>query len=143
MACRYGSQFFFWFTEASVEITPKLISVGACAPTVKLVMPIAAAGTAHVHAARIMGYPPMVMRSLPERDRRPRSGGQVAVRRQSSLGGAACDPAVDVRGIRRRCGALCVLPLARGLDAVRKQLADLGAIDAAEQRGRQHGGWPV
>src|SRR5215467_12775908 len=28
-----GSQFFFWFTEASVEITPKLISVGVSART--------------------------------------------------------------------------------------------------------------
>jgi len=32
MASTNGSQFFFWLTEASVEITPKLISEGVCAP---------------------------------------------------------------------------------------------------------------
>src|ERR1700692_3435996 len=31
MACRNGSQTFFWLTEASVEMMPKLSSVGACA----------------------------------------------------------------------------------------------------------------
>src|SRR5262249_22433487 len=33
MSATNGSQFFFWFTEASVEITPKLISVGVSART--------------------------------------------------------------------------------------------------------------
>src|SRR5262245_33209863 len=33
MSSTNGSQFFFWFTEASVEITPKLISVGVSART--------------------------------------------------------------------------------------------------------------
>src|SRR5215470_16393609 len=33
MSSTKGSQFFFWFTEASVEITPKLISVGVSART--------------------------------------------------------------------------------------------------------------
>src|SRR5262249_29838105 len=33
MSATNGSQFFFWFSEASVEMTPKLISLGVSART--------------------------------------------------------------------------------------------------------------
>ncbi|HET9247288.1 MAG TPA: hypothetical protein VFO15_15905 [Xanthobacteraceae bacterium] len=54
IACRNGSQFFFWFTEASVGITPKLISVGVCAPAASADAPMVRAAAAHVRKARIM-----------------------------------------------------------------------------------------
>jgi len=54
IACRNGSQFFFWLIEASVGITPKLISVGVCAPAASADAPIVSAAAAHVRKARIM-----------------------------------------------------------------------------------------
>jgi hypothetical protein len=66
IACRNGSQFFFWLTEASVEITPKLIS-GVCAPAATAEATIVKAAAAQVRTARIIAILLSVTRCL-ERD---------------------------------------------------------------------------
>ena len=115
IACRNGSQFFFWFTEASVGITPKLISAGVCAPAARADAPIVRAAAAHVKKARIMRCSPMV----------------------TSVGAGKGSPMLSRA---QALGRFVLAPMprrSRPIETRRKKLAALRAVDVAQQRWRE------
>src|SRR5262249_13398753 len=139
IASTKGSQFFFWFTEASVEMTPKVSSVGASARATEKVAASAIAAYAIVFTV-FMTLPPSGLRALMRGARQnyfsrvqsARGVGALALERQCHQLDWQRRPAV--RG-------LCVICSTRrngGAEVERgEQVGSLGAVDLAEKLRRQ------
>src|SRR5262249_49371144 len=116
-----GSQFFFWFIEASVEMTPKSISVG-----------VSAAATVRPHSTPTAASPASLNRD--------RIRALLVVTKNS---GVRLVPALRpaARGVERQHEPVRADRIVKGLRHGRvergKQLLALGAVEGGEQLGRE------
>src|SRR6202049_608539 len=146
MACRNGSHIFFWLTEASVEMMPKLSSLGACAlgacalgACALAVRPDAVSATAvTVHARSVRNMCCLPVEKV--------SNAQFATVVDGAAGpstGRDRRQPLRNRMLRNRVGGThrCARGCARGgaqrdaglIECGQEQIAALGAVDAVQQ----------